>query len=180
MGLITKPCFSEWRKESAVDGHEWGSMPIDAKTGWVVGFRGGLNQAISEGFLFRTAQEVAQTIKSRGLEDPGEERATQFVNICERTLNLSEITDDQLIAGLDKFYKDYRNKGIMGREAIYIVKLEVMGAPQEFIDEEARLLRMPEAERYKEWSSLREKNQAYKEASEKWGKYLPISVIPTP
>ncbi|MFQ5867977.1 MAG: hypothetical protein ACE5IT_08325 [bacterium] len=64
--------------------------------------------------------------------------------------------------GLEKFYEDSRDKRVLTREAIWIVKLEGKGAPQEFIDEEARILGMPIGERAEKWPTLLEENQAYK------------------
>lgn len=179
LGSIVKLSFSEeYRKysEPTIDGYKWTSFDRSWKLGFATGFLWGVVTATSEGVgrlqrfasmaIFKTA-EVDPKTKEYVDETPGD-----FL----KRLDLSEITSGQIVDGLDNFYKDYRNMTILVEEAIWIVKLEIRGAPQEFIDEEARLLRMPKGERFKEWSNLWSKNQAYREAWDKWVYQIPLSV----
>ena len=62
---------------------------------------------------------------------------------------------------------------IPAREAIYIVKLQIKGVPEEFIEQEKRLLRIPLFERDDERKALLAKDEEYKISHKKWSKYLP-------
>jgi len=58
--------------------------------------------------------------------------------------------------------------------------MKSIGAPEEFIEQLTRLVRLFWKSRIKEQKSLLKKNQEYRRAYEEWGKYLPFSVIPPP
>jgi len=163
-----------------VDGYTWESWDNSTKVGWVFGFWDGIYQAHREGVFFLVRIPGLMERKVAGTYKRADEVTEGLDNEFRDRISLSGITSGQQVAGLDAFYKDYRNKRILAGEAIYIVKLEVTGGPQEFIEQVTRIIRMPWDDRRKEQKSLLEKNQEYKEAFEKWGKYLPISVIPTP
>jgi len=174
VGLITKPCFSEEIKE--IDGYMWESWDDSTKLGWALGFSEGVNQAEMEssGPLETLGIIVKETFKKGA---PAiKEWVDKTADLPRKRLDLSGITFGQIVEGLDKFYKDYRNMTVLVRKAIWIVKLEMRGAPQEFIDEETRILRMPTEEWVKEWLNLVEKNQAYKGLWKKWGDQIPYAL----
>lgn len=169
-------------EEFRLDGYKWTSLNKAKdkiwKLGWAIGFYDGVNQAAIEsigslivpGFTVQgTIFEVDPTIK---------ERVGRTADLLRKKLDFSGITFSQMVDGLDNFYKDYRNMTVLAQEAIWIVKLELRGAPQDFIDEEARILRMPGGKRYNECSSLLEKNQAYRKAWQKWGNQIPAILWP--
>lgn len=173
VGLIAKPCFNEEGKVLWVDGYTWGSWTDPIKAGWVVGFCEGVDKAILEGKGFLSAGEFISRLAPEVTESQLKERRLKLIDLFAKALDLSGITYAQMIDGLDKFYKNYRNKEVLTRRAIWIVKLEVKGAPQEFIEQETRLLRLPPAERAIKHLTLLEENQAYKETYEKWGDQIP-------
>ena len=180
VGLIAKPCFSEEGRKPPLNGYEWESWSEITKTSWLIGFDEGHTQTSVEAYIFLRRFADAVSLKFAGTVEELYEVADKMNNeFLDRTV-LGRGTFGQIAAGLDDFYKDYRNKSILINEALYIVKLEFTGAPQEFIEQGTKLLRMPWEERIKEQASLLAGNQEYKEAWEKWGKYLPAGVIPTP
>jgi len=176
VGLTAMPCFSEEGKGITADGYKWESWGDFMKVGWVTGFWDGLEHAIPEGILFLGRAEDMYGLVSELIESEFKERRRKLVTSFVRSLELSGITCGQIVDGLDKFYKDYRNKKVLTREAVWVVRLEVKGAPEEFIDQEARILRIPIGERWNEWASLRLKNQAYREAWEEWGEQIPFTL----
>jgi hypothetical protein len=91
-------------------------------------------------------------------------------------ISLSKLNYSQLIIGLDKFYQNDQNKKILVKEAIYIVKLELMGAPQEFIEQQIKILRISLEYRMKEQTSLWDSDLEYRKVWEKWGKHFPFGV----
>lgn len=181
VGLIAKPSFSEEGKEFTVNGYEWESLTEELKAGWALGFGDGVVQAKMEGGIFLFTIPKLMERKGVGTYEEAKKviNVNELFNEFQYKILLGEISCGQMVTGLDEFYKDYRNKNILVREAVYIVKLEIMGTPQEFIDQATRSLRMPLKDRIKEQESLLAGNQEYKTAWEKWGKYLPFSVIPT-
>jgi len=178
VGLIGKPCWGEEGKGFTVDGYEWESWPIETKSGWVFGFSEANYQAGAETYIFlvrfaRTVtMKVAGTVEWAKAKEVADELLNEFV---ERIIWDGE-TYGQMVVGLNEFYRDQRNKKILTREANYVVKLKLKGAPREFIDQETKFLRMSLENRNKARKSLLERNQEYKTAFEKWGKYLPLSV----
>lgn len=174
--FLSQTAFSGEGKELAVNGHMWKSFDGSMKAGWIAGFGDGLKQAMPESVKsFISSGLIKAAEKTLGDRGVGKEVDRTTASLYKK-LTLSGLSYGQIIDGLDNFYKDYRNMTVLAQEAIWIVKLELRGAPQEFIDGEARLLRMPTGERWKEWSSLLKKNQAYKEASEKWLDQIPIGL----
>lgn len=170
--LVVKPCWSEWLE---IDGYKWTSMDDSMKIGFALGFIWGVSRATEEGSfaLRRLALRLMMPDLNKEVAPTIRELANSDADVLGKKLDLSGITAGQLIEGLDNFYKDYRNMKVLAEEAIWIVKLEIRGAPREFIDEEIRLLRMPEEEGAKEWLNLLEKNRTYKEASDKWRDQTP-------
>lgn len=175
VGLIAKPCCS--KEGNKIDGYAWKSWTEAWKLGWAEGFSNGIYQAhldipvyilgCAKAMLMETTREVERT---KELSDD------LYKDFTER-IGWGKGTYGQMIAGLDEFYKDYRNKKILVREASYIVKLELMGAPQEFIEQVTRILRMPLDHRNKEKESLLKGNREYKKTWEKWEKQIPISLF---
>jgi hypothetical protein len=51
------------------------------------------------------------------------------------------ITNDQIVDGLNKFYEDFRNRGILLGHAIYVVKKQIKGASPEEVDAVCEYLR---------------------------------------
>ena len=166
VGLITKPCWSE-DVFSRVDGYKWELLTKAGKLSWVEGFTNGVDTGMGETGLFFI--EYCRNNFGRSL--------TFDIDLLKEALTLSEMTLGQVADGLDKFYENYQNKKIRIAQAVYLVKLEVIGAPQEFVEEVTRIFRIPLGERHKEQSDLLEKNQAYKDAWEKWGEHIPTIML---
>ena len=171
---------SEMVEVPVVDGYLWEKSTKNCNLAWATGFQCGIFQAGKEGSIFPFTVPELMERKVAGTYEEAEEVTDELFNEFLDRIYWGGINYGQLVAGLDEFYKDYRNKKIVAREAVYIIKLEFTGASQEFIDRVTRILRMPLEDRAEEQESLLVGNQEYRTAWEKWGKYLPLSVIPTP
>lgn len=173
VALIANSCFGEEDSREEVDGRTWTRWDESWKLGWVMGFGDGIFQANRETLFL--VMDIAGGIKTTyGI--PGEQArkwADEIFDEFEKRIVWSRISFGQFIKGLDEFYIDYRNKTIPAREAIYIIKLQVKGAPEEFVEQEKRLLRIPLFERGDERKALLAKDEEYKISYEKWSKYLP-------
>jgi hypothetical protein len=176
VGSIVNLSFSEEdRGSKSIDGYEWKSWENLPKLNFATGFVWGVMTARWEGVGHLQSFASMAIFKTTEVDPKTKEWVDEAPGNFAKRLDLSEISSGQIVDGLDNFYKDYRNMTVLVQEAIWIVKLEVRGAPQEFIDEEARLLRMPnKGERFKEWSSLWLKNQAYREAWDEWVCQMPL------
>lgn len=178
VGSIVKPSFSEERKGSTIDGYIWTTRSEVMKSSFIFGFLWGNRQAALAAALSAEDYAFKEFAIAEEIDPKTSELIDEMLGLLDKRLNLSGITIDQILDGLDNFYRDSRNMKIFVEEAIWIVKLEIKGAPQEYIDEEVRLLRMPKGKkRFKEWLRLLEKNQAYREAWEKWNDQIPRGVL---
>jgi len=173
MVAIASPCFSE---EAGIDGATWESWSESMKLGWVVGFMAGINQASMETYIFLVDFANTVRVKLAGKVKGIVEIADKTNELFVEKISLFKLNYSQLVIGLDKFYQDDQNKKILVKEAIYIVKLELMGAPQEFIEQQIKILRIPIEYRMKEQTSLWDSNPEYRKAWEKWGKHFPFGV----
>lgn len=160
-------------EEFKVDGYKWTSLDKAGKLAWVAGFTEANAIVRVESMTALLALKLTAREPLKKVDSTTREQMDEVTASFNKQIDLSGITLGQTVDGLDKFYKDSRNMTVEAQQAIWIVKLEVRGAPQEFIDEEARLLRMPIGERDYERSSLLEKNQAYKETWRKWRDQIP-------
>lgn len=174
--LLTLPTIS-WTEEKILssDGYTWESWSKGIKVGWAAGFYDGIEQGTFEGGIFLWAFE--DIMKNR-YQDSNE---LEFIknklgrSLGERT-SFEFISFGQIVNGLDEFYKDFRNKTIEIREAAYMVRLELKGAPKNFIEEQIRIIRIPWENRQKEQQSLLANDLNYKKNWENWDKYMPIGV----
>jgi len=166
-------CFGE---EAGIDGNTWESWSDSMKLGWVTGFVGGVGQASMETYIFLV--DFANTMRMRfaGKVEGFAEIANKTNESFVEKISLAKLDYNQLVNGLNEFYKGHENKKITVKEAIYIVKLGLIGASKEFIEEETRILRMAWQDRMEEQTSLWDSMEKYRDAWEKWGRYLPFSV----
>lgn len=75
------------------------------------------------------------------LNEKAKEVMTTLYSYEKREHGLYGLTFGQLVAGLDEFYKDFRNKQIKVRDAIYVVKMQLEGMPEEAVQRSVKNLR---------------------------------------
>jgi hypothetical protein len=87
------------------------------------------------------SEEVYRVVLDEGAKplctDAGKQRIADF----ERKFPMPEATISQTKAGIDEFYRDWKNQRIGLWEALNVVRLQLVGRPQTEIDEQVRKLR---------------------------------------
>lgn len=108
------------------DGNAWRDLQDDWKTFMITG----LFEGIKLGHNFSIWQAMSEA-------EPGKPNAviasiTQSYDKHHAFLN--NITVGQMVAGLDDFYSDYKNRSIMIRDAVWIVANIIHGTPKDKVD----------------------------------------------
>ena len=119
--------------EIKYDGRFWESLPEEVKLGYVMGLVRGVNFIVKQHNLYlrrsEDAMNAAQTCTEKDrayiriLLDKVSERIGEFAFS-------SPTTYGRIRDGIDKFYKDERNKSIPIVDSIRIVEMQVAGKPQ--------------------------------------------------
>jgi hypothetical protein len=100
------------------DGNWWIDQDRTSKLKYVTGFYDGMN--------------LGNKFSYWGLDDPKGVVAEKVVGAYSAYSDkyVSEVTNGQLVDGLDKFYGDFRNRRIEVMGAIWLVLNEIAGTPE--------------------------------------------------
>ena len=169
--LINKYCFCQ-----DLNGFHWRLLSEDGKVSWLAGFGEALSMVSNENQIFLGFLGISIETKYGGTPEDGYNKANKMSQSLNERISWANLNCGDLLSGLNKFYKNPQNRDIPIKEAIYIVKVALMGAPQQFIEQQIRIVKIYYQERDKEQISLWENNYEYKKAWERWGKYIPISI----
>jgi len=169
--LINKYCFC-----LEMNGSHWRLLSEEAKVAWLAGFADAISIISNENQIFLSFLGMSIETKYGGVPEDGYSKGNQMNKLFNKRISWANLNCEDLASGLNKFYKNSQNRNITIKEAIYIVKVKLMGAPQEFIQEQIRIVKIYYKERNEEQISLWENNYEYKKAWERWGKYIPISI----
>jgi hypothetical protein len=126
--LFSSVCFGEEKGLNEQNGYDWEQYNLLQKTGYASGFINGTTKAheVLHWYVYTSAlQNEKNPIKT------------------EELLPVWNLTVGQITEGLDEFYKDYENKQILIKDAIYIICKEAKGESSEKIEREKQILRMP-------------------------------------
>lgn len=169
-------------KQMVFDGYKWEALPRERKYWYVMGFSEGIFEACQESYhslivSVQTEELVLRRSLFRKQPVPEAcERAMKLVDEFVEKTDLGNGTIGNIVTRLNEFYRRSENKEIDVSEAIYIVKLEIEGAPNEFIKKQTKILRIPIKDRQDKHYALLKRNQKYNKAFKKWGKYIPNSI----
>ncbi len=115
------------------DGWFWASLPEEVKLGYVIGLVRGVNFIVEQHNLYlrrsEEAMNAAQTCTEKDrtyigiLLDKVSERIGEFAFS-------SPTTYGRIRDGIDKFYKDERNRSILIVDSLRIVEMQVAGKSQ--------------------------------------------------
>jgi hypothetical protein len=110
------------------DGNWWQTFPESAKVFYVAGLQDGL-------------------LIGHGFSDPLSPCAEQELKTFQEQIKKysANVSVKQIVDGLDRFYSDYRNRGIRIHFAVAIVMLSIAGEPQKGIDEKTEQARQEAA-----------------------------------
>lgn len=109
------------------DGNWWVGQTSDAKLNYAVGFFDGMDLGYRFSFWGIDNFQTKKTV-------------TTCISDVNKSYNaytakyFSNVTNEQLVDGLDNFYKDYRNRRIKASGAAWIVVKGIAGTPQSEMD----------------------------------------------
>lgn len=125
------------------NGFDWEPAPKSYKDAFVLGFVDGAMSCREQWKL--ATQSKLSAAKHNGFDT----RSIHPSSLDEpfSYSNFTGIAPAQLVAGLDEFYKDFRNKRIHVRDAIQYVKDEIKGKPADKLQQNLEVYRKVAADR---------------------------------
>ena len=136
VGLLMAALNATSEDHSKRDGYFWGEMPDSFRSCYVMGFADGLE--LSAGFFDALTEPIRDRVDS---SSKGCCSVVWAYGDMLSKRRLPGITYGQMVDGIDRLYKDYRNKQIPIPFLLELVKMEVEGRSEAQIDSVARELR---------------------------------------
>jgi hypothetical protein len=119
--LLFAVTSSTYAEDNRRDGNWWREQPQSDKLAYMVGFFDG----IGLGRLFTYWHNIDDKNCSPKIIDSFQFYSDKF---------LKDVTNSQLVDGLDVFYKDYRNRKIRIHDAVWLTLNAIAGTPQGDLD----------------------------------------------
>jgi len=154
------PSRSEAKGLESADGYYWLSLEDESsKHLFIAGFLLGSFSVLKEFDDFICVKESNRTELRMTKEANArhslpkfekQEAAQGFIDgFCYSLSRINQrelygLTNSSVAEGLDSFYGDFRNKGILIKDAVYLVKAQIKGTPTEDIDKILLYLRSGE------------------------------------
>lgn len=131
---IPKPSYSADIDD--MDGNAWRVNSYIWKQGYVAGFFAGSSYVVSDN-LYPTAKDY-DIDNTNKLDEVGilleDQKAQKNKQLTRYIFLVGTVTNTQVTEGLDKVYEDFKNRSIKLRDAVYLVKKQIEGTPQEDIE----------------------------------------------
>lgn len=108
------------------DGNWWLNETPANKLNYIVGFFDGM--------------ELGHNFSYWGILKDSGNKETACISDSHKSFDslsakfFSNVTNGQLVDGIDSFYKDFRNRGIRVPDAVWVVVNEIAGTPKQDID----------------------------------------------
>jgi hypothetical protein len=109
------------------DGNWWVGETPDVKLNYAVGFFDGMKLGYNFSYWGMT-KESDKKVMTPCMSDVNK----SYSDYSDKYF--SNVTNDQLVDGLDNFYKDYRNRKIKVPDAVWLVVNSISGKPQNEMD----------------------------------------------
>jgi len=123
--------------DQSMDGYWWEKLDASFKLGWVSGYAKAMDQA----GIMQTAR-CASDLPMYAKEYPGVDPKVVFQKLClSDTSDYDGITMGQFVAGIDAFYKDYRNKQLEVGYAIQYARDSIKGKSTQDLDAQVTVWR---------------------------------------
>ena len=90
---------------------------------------------------FVTMAAKALVLFPEFLHEAGLRQNTKFAELAKANFDFNDIAYGQYIEGLEKFYKDFRNKRIQVEDAMYYVRDDVRGLDPQKLESQILALR---------------------------------------
>ncbi len=113
--------------EARRDGNWWKSQTRALKLDYMVGFFDGMRLGYNFSYW-----EFAQDDAAHGNADCVSKVGKSYNSLNDKYF--SNVTNDQIVDGLDVFYSDYRNRRIKIADAVWLVVNEMAGTPRKELD----------------------------------------------
>jgi hypothetical protein len=144
------------------DGNDWNAFSESFKTGYVCGFMSASSYVVEDntdqfGFISRVYKDPDKAYKIWVKTIIGADSTSRlFTRYDCRTLvgyarhlknedlkpyTIFEITVKQIMDGLDELYRDFKNRSIKMQDAIYVVKKQIKGSPEDEVEKILLFLR---------------------------------------
>lgn len=124
--LLVVACgLSDAQESSRRDGNWWRGEQRISKSTYVVGFFDGMELGRNFSYWKFANNKLAANSVALVNESYAEYVDKYFKNV----------SNVQLVDGLDVFYADFRNRSILVHNAVWIVTHQISGLPQERVDE---------------------------------------------
>lgn len=124
--------------DQSLDGYWWEKWDASFKLGWVSGYVKAMDLAGTIQ-MARCASEIPMYAKDYPNVDP--KVIMQKMCLSDTQFDYESITMGQFVAGIDAFYKDYRNKQLEVGYAIEYVRDSIKGKSTQDLDAEVTLWR---------------------------------------
>jgi hypothetical protein len=119
--VLTLTCAVHASDDERRDGNWWTNTPETVKYFYVVGFFDGMVLGHRFSYWEDMKEGQKQSVCAGSAAHSYETLSTQY---------LSNVTSGQLVAGLDDFYHDYRNRTILLPSAVWLVLNQISGKPK--------------------------------------------------
>ncbi|MEK7280396.1 MAG: hypothetical protein AAB090_07105 [Nitrospirota bacterium] len=147
--------FAQKQDTLKIDGNDWKTWGLLEKKSFIAGFLAGSGQVVGENiyplpkdftsekaldtFFISTAEKNSSFSRDDVLDALDTENWHRNMQIIR--YGIYDITDVQIVDGLNSLYEDFKNRSIKLRDAVYVVKKQIKGAPAEHIERILRYLR---------------------------------------
>jgi hypothetical protein len=148
----------ESQEKQYLDGNAWNSYSLEEKYTFIDGYKTGVRR------VYQIIEEISdiQQKTQEATQDEYWKKAFEYLSKLI-VLDVMNITDfDQILEGVDTFYKDYANRHINLYHAFLIVERRVRGLPEKKIEELIEKYRRLDIKRYKNKESKKEKERSKK------------------
>jgi len=148
----------ESQEKQYLDGNAWNSYSLEEKYTFIDGYKTGVRR------VYQITEEVTDIFCKTQKATQNEHWINAFEYLSKLiVLDVMNIPDfDQILEGVDTFYKDYANRHIYLNHAFSIVERRVRGIPEKQTEELIEKYRRLDIKRDKNKESKKEKERSKK------------------
>jgi hypothetical protein len=111
-------------EENRRDGNWWREQDRPTRSAYIIGFFDGMDLGYNFSYWSFVKDKEMNACMGKVVQSYGDYSSKYFKNV----------TNVQLVDGLDSFYTDFRNRSIRVADAVWLVVNGIAGTPQERLD----------------------------------------------